>query len=223
MASRELAHTVEDPAERISRTRERLLRDGVILCVRMGEGDAVLESCEAAARGGLRTLEVTLTTPNALDIIRTLAPREDLLVGAGTVLSRQAVRSVAGAGGKFVLSPVFDPEVLDEAHRVGVLAVPGAATATEILTAHRFGAPLVKVFPAGPLGGPAFLRAVRGPLPDIPLIPTSGPTSETIADYVAAGAVAVGVGGEVFPPKHTLESVEQASRRVRQAMDRARA
>jgi 2-dehydro-3-deoxyphosphogluconate aldolase/(4S)-4-hydroxy-2-oxoglutarate aldolase len=214
---------IEGPGQRLVRTRERLLGDGVILCIRIGEGDAVLESCEAAARGGLRTFEVTLTTPNALDIIRTLASRDDLLAGAGTVLTRQAVRSVARAGGKFVLSPVFDPEVFDEARRVGLLAIPGAATPTEILAAYRSGASLVKVFPAGPLGGPAYLRAVRGPLPDVPLIPTSGPTSETIADYVAAGAVAVGVGGEVFPPKYTLESVEQVARRVRQAMDRARA
>lgn len=223
VASRELSHGVEDPAKRIARTRERLLDDGVILCIRMGEGDAVLESCEAAARGGLRTLEVTLTTPNALDIIRTLASRQDLLVGAGTVLSRQAVRNVARAGGQFVLSPVFDPDVFEEAGRVGLLAIPGTATPTEILAAYRSGATLVKVFPAGPLGGPAFLRAVRGPLPEVPLIPTSGPTSETIADYVAAGAVAVGVGSEVFPPNYTLEFVEQAARRVRQAMDSARA
>ncbi|NNG17331.1 MAG: bifunctional 4-hydroxy-2-oxoglutarate aldolase/2-dehydro-3-deoxy-phosphogluconate aldolase [Gemmatimonadales bacterium] len=223
MPSKKLANMVEGPAERISRTRERLLHDGVILCIRMGAGDPVLDKCEAAARGGLRTLEVTLTTPNALDIIGTLAQREEMLVGAGTVLSRQAVRSVARAGGKFVLSPVFDSAVCDEARRVGLLAIPGTGTPTEILAAHRAGASLVKVFPAGPLGGPAFLRAVRGPLPDVPLIPTSGPTSETIADYVAAGAVAVGVGAEVFPPNSTLDSIEQAARRVRDAMDRARA
>jgi 2-dehydro-3-deoxyphosphogluconate aldolase/(4S)-4-hydroxy-2-oxoglutarate aldolase len=189
----------------------------------MGEGDPVLDNCEAAVRGGLRTLEVTLTTPNALDVIRTLAQREELLVGAGTVLSRQAVRSVARAGGSFVLSPVFDPDVCEEARRVGLLAIPGTATPTEILAAHRTGASLVKLFPSGPLGGAAFLRAVRGPLPDVPLIPTSGPTSETIGDYVAAGAVAVGIGAEVFPPNATPDSIEQAARRVRQAMDRARA
>ena len=219
----EVTRPISDPASRIGHTRDRLLRDGVILCIRLGEDDPVLECCQAAARGGLRTLEVTLTTPNALHVIQTLAPREDLLVGAGTVLNRQAVRSVARAGGRFVLSPVFDPEVFEEARRVGLLAIPGAATPKEVLAAFRAGASIVKIFPAGALGGPAFLRAVRGPLPDIPLIPTSGPTSETIADYVAAGAVAVGVGAEVFPPGYTIESVEQAARRVREAMDRTRA
>ncbi len=219
----EITRPVGDPAAKIGRTADRLLEDGVILCIRLRESDPVLECCEAAARGGLRTLEVTLTTPNALQVIQTLAPRDDLLVGAGTVLTRQAVRSVARAGGKFVLSPVFDVEVLEEARRVGLLAIPGAATPTEALEAFRAGAPLVKIFPAGPLGGPAFLRAIRGPLPDVPLIPTSGPTSDTIAEYVSAGAVAVGVGGEVFPPGYTIASVEQAARRVREAMDRARA
>jgi 2-dehydro-3-deoxyphosphogluconate aldolase/(4S)-4-hydroxy-2-oxoglutarate aldolase len=112
---------------------------------------------------------------------------------------------------------------VDEAHAHGLLAVPGAATAAEILAAWRHGARLVKVFPSGPLGGPAYLRAVRGPLPEVPLVPTSGPTAETLADYLAAGAVAVGVGGEVFPPGWTLASVEAAARRVHQALAAARA
>jgi 2-dehydro-3-deoxyphosphogluconate aldolase/(4S)-4-hydroxy-2-oxoglutarate aldolase len=138
------------------------------------------------------------------------------------VLTPDEVRAVAEAGGRFVLSPVFDRAVVDEAHRLGLLAVPGASTPTEILAAHRHGARMVKVFPAAALGGAAYLRAIRGPLPDIPLVPTNGITAATIADYVAAGAVVVGVGGEVFPPNFTLDHVEAASRRVRHAMDAAR-
>jgi 2-dehydro-3-deoxyphosphogluconate aldolase/(4S)-4-hydroxy-2-oxoglutarate aldolase len=138
------------------------------------------------------------------------------------VLDPPAVDAVAEAGGRFVMSPVFSPEVVRSAHRRGVLAVPGAATPTEILAARRAGASLVKVFPAGLLGGPDFLRTVRGPLPDVPLVPTSGPNVANVADYVAAGAVAVGMGREVFPPGFRLEDVEEAARRVRDAMDRAR-
>jgi 2-dehydro-3-deoxyphosphogluconate aldolase/(4S)-4-hydroxy-2-oxoglutarate aldolase len=204
-------------------TRDVFLEDGVILCVRLGEGLPIIEGCRAAGRGGLKILEVTLTTPGALDIIRTLSQDEDLVVGAGTVLSPDDVGPVAEAGGRFALSPVFDPDVVDAAHARGLLAVPGAGTPREILAAHRHGATLVKVFPAAALGGPGFLRAVRGPLPDIPLVPTSGPSAETIADYVAAGAVAVGVGKEVFTEGFTPESVEKASRRVRKAMTEARA
>lgn len=207
----------------VQQTRSSFLEDGIILCVRLGEGVPIIEGCRAAAKGGLRILEVTLTTPGALEVIRSLAADEDILVGAGTVLSPADVGPVADAGGRFALSPVFDPEVVAEAHRRGLLAVPGAATPKEILAAHRGGATLVKVFPAAALGGPNFLRAVRGPLPHIPLIPTSGPSAETIADYVAAGAVAVGIGREVFTEGFTPESVEKASRRVRKAMTAARA
>lgn len=205
-------------------TRSACLADGVFVAVRLPfGGTALLDACRAAARGGLRVLEITLTTPGALEAIRALAAEKDLVVGAGTVLTVQAARDVAAAGARFAMSPTLDAGVIAEAHRLGLLAVPGTATPTEILAAHRAGAQLVKVFPSGPLGGPDFLRKVRGPLPDIPLVPTSGPSAETIADYVAAGAVAVGLGSEIFPPGFTLETVERAARRVREAMDRARA
>jgi len=208
--------------ERIERTRRALLEDGIILCIRMqGEG-VVLDACRAAVAGGLRVLEITLTTPGALGIIRELAADEDLLVGAGTVLTTEDVAAVDDAGGRFALSPVFDAEVVDEAGRRGLLAIPGAATATEILAAWRHGVPLVKVFPSGALGGSAYLKAVRGPLGHIPMIPTSGPTSDTMDEWVAAGAAAVGVGPEVFCEGFTTENVESAARRVRTAMDRAR-
>jgi 2-dehydro-3-deoxyphosphogluconate aldolase/(4S)-4-hydroxy-2-oxoglutarate aldolase len=209
--------------EPLDRLRDDILADGVFLAVRLGAGAPLLEACRAARAGGLRVLEITLTTPGALEAIRSLAAEGDAIVGAGTVLTVQDARAVADAGGRFAMSPVLDAAVVEESHRLGLLAVPGAGSATEILAAHRTGARLVKVFPAGPLGGPDFLRKVRGPLPDIPLVPTSGPSIETFAEYVAAGAVAVGVGSEVFAPGFTPESVEGAARRVREAWDRARA
>jgi 2-dehydro-3-deoxyphosphogluconate aldolase / (4S)-4-hydroxy-2-oxoglutarate aldolase len=210
---------VTDPVER---TLREVLEDGVFLAVRLGEGAPLLDACRAAVRGGLRVIEMTLTTPGALGAIEALAEEGACVVGAGTVLTVEDARRVADAGGRFAMSPVLDAGVVAEAHRRGMLAVPGAGTATEILQAHRTGARLVKVFPAGPLGGPEFLRTVRGPLPEIPLVPTSGPSAATAADYVAAGAVAIGVGREVFAPGFTLDSVEAAARRLRRAMDAAR-
>jgi 2-dehydro-3-deoxyphosphogluconate aldolase/(4S)-4-hydroxy-2-oxoglutarate aldolase len=208
--------------EQVARAVRDVLADGVFLCVRLGPGAPLVDACRAAVRGGLTLLEITLTSPGALEAIETLSRESGVVAGGGTVLTRDDVRAVAEAGGRFALSPVFDPEVVDEAHRRGLLAVPGAATATEILAAHRYGARMVKVFPAAALGGPAYLRALRGPLPHIPLVPTNGVTSETLGDYVAAGAVAVGVGGEVFPDGFDLSHVEKAARRIRNAMDAAR-
>jgi 2-dehydro-3-deoxyphosphogluconate aldolase/(4S)-4-hydroxy-2-oxoglutarate aldolase len=208
--------------DKIERTVRDVVDDGVFLCVRLGAGAPLLEACRAAVRSGLSVLEITLTTPGALEAMDSLARERGVVAGGGTVLTREDARAVAGAGGRFALSPVFDPEVVEEAHRLGLLAVPGAATATEILAAHRSGARLVKVFPAAALGGPAYLRALRGPLPHIPLVPTNGITADTLHEYIDAGASAVGVGGEVFPPGFTLEHVEKAARRLRHAMNKAR-
>jgi 2-dehydro-3-deoxyphosphogluconate aldolase/(4S)-4-hydroxy-2-oxoglutarate aldolase len=209
--------------ETLENTRRDVLADGVFLCVRLGADAPLVDACRAAVRGGLSVLEITLTTPGALRAIEAMAKEDGAIPGGGTVLTPDDARRVADAGGRFALSPVFDPEVVEEAHRLGLLAVPGTSTPTEILAAHRGGARLVKVFPAAALGGPAYIRAVRGPLPDIPLVPTNGVTPDTIADYLAAGAVMVGAGGDVFPPGFTLEYVETASRRVRAAMNAARA
>ena len=206
-----------------SATREetlgRVLQDRVILCIRLTDGSGLLDAARAAIRGGLSVIELTLTTPGALEAMATLAEEGEALVGAGTVLTVDQVGQVAAAGGGFAMSPVFDRAVLEAAHQHGLLAVPGAATPGEILAAYQGGAKLVKVFPSGALGGPAFLKAVRGPLGHIPMVPTSGPTAETLADYFAVGASAVGIGGEVFPPGFTLDHVEQAARRVRQAVE----
>jgi 2-dehydro-3-deoxyphosphogluconate aldolase/(4S)-4-hydroxy-2-oxoglutarate aldolase len=196
--------------DNVERTRDEILSEGVILAVRLDERAQVLDVCRAAIRGGLRVLEITLTTPGALEVISTMADEGAAIVGGGTVLTAEEARAVAAVGGRFVLSPVFHPEVVDEAHLRGLLAVPGTASPAEILAAHRHGARLVKVFPSGAL-------------PEVPLVPTSGPTAATAAEYFAAGACAVGVGGaEIFPPGFTLKSVEDAARRVKQAVDEAR-
>jgi 2-dehydro-3-deoxyphosphogluconate aldolase/(4S)-4-hydroxy-2-oxoglutarate aldolase len=197
-----------------------LLREGAVLAVRLPAGADLMGACRAAVRGGVRVLEITLTTPGALEAIALLSREPGVIAGAGTVLTVDEARAVAKAGGRFALSPVFEPAAMEEARRLGLLAIPGAGSATEILAAHRHGAPVVKVFPSGALGGPAFLRAVRGPFPAIPLLPTSGPTADNLAGYFEAGAAAVGIGGaEFFPAGWTPASVEAAARRVRAALD----
>jgi 2-dehydro-3-deoxyphosphogluconate aldolase/(4S)-4-hydroxy-2-oxoglutarate aldolase len=206
----------------IERTLAEVLDDGIFLAVRLSRVDGAADACRAAVRGGLSLLEITLTTPGALGIIRELAGEKGMTVGAGTVLTADDARAVADAGARFAMSPVLDPAVVEEAHRLGLLAIPGTGTATEILAAHRLGARLVKVFPAGPLGGPEFLRKVRGPLPHVPLVPTSGPTRQTLAEYVAAGASAVGVGSEVLGDGFSLDGVEADARALRAAMEAAR-
>jgi 2-dehydro-3-deoxyphosphogluconate aldolase/(4S)-4-hydroxy-2-oxoglutarate aldolase len=204
----------------VDKTLQEVRREGAVLAVRLKAGDDLLGVCRAAARGGVRVLEITLTTPGALDAIAALSREPGVIPGGGTVLTAEDARNVARAGGRFALSPVFDPAAMEEARRLDLLGIPGAGSATEILAAHRHGAPVVKVFPSAAIGGPAFLRAIRGPFPDIPLLPTSGPTAETLASYFEAGAFAVGVGGaEFFPPGFTLASVEAAARRLRTALD----
>jgi len=209
--------------DQIRETLIHILDEGVVVAVRLGPGAPLVDVCRALARGGLRVFELTLTTPGALDAIRALASDESLVVGGGTVLSPGDARRVADAGGCFAFSPVIDTGVIRQARKLGMVAVPGTATPTEALAAYNHDADLVKVFPAGPLGGADYIRKLRGPLPDIPLVPTSGPTADSLADYLDAGAVAVGVGGdELFPLGFTLQSVEQAARRVREEFDRVR-
>jgi 2-dehydro-3-deoxyphosphogluconate aldolase/(4S)-4-hydroxy-2-oxoglutarate aldolase len=205
-------------------TLKTLLDEGAVLAVRLGAGENLPGACLAAARGGIGALEITLTTPGALGAIEALAKESGVLAGGGTVLTAEDVRNVAKAGGRFALSPIFDEGAAEEAKQADLLYIPGAATPLEILAAHRCGAPVVKFFPSAALGGPAFIRAFRGPFPKIPLLPTSGPTAENLASYFEAGAVAVGVGGvEFFAPGWTPASVEAAARKVRQALSRVRA
>lgn len=199
-----------------------IIADGAIVCIRQPDAAAARRAVDAALAGGLSVIEVTLTTPGALELIRTLNGRSDVIVGAGTVMDPDELEAVADAGGRFAFSPVFDADVLARGAERDVLVVPGATTPTEILSAHRAGASMVKVFPSGAIGGPAYLRAVRGPLPHIPLVPTSGPTADTIGEWFAAGATAVGVAGDLFAPGWTVDSATAVAHRIRVAIDKAR-
>ena len=153
----------------------------------------------AAIDSGLRVLEVTLDSPDALNVIESLCKSHPAaMIGAGTVATAAEVQMVANAGGRFVVSPMLNDEVVTTALRLGLVPMPGVATPTEIHRALQLGAPVVKIFPAEQLGGPGFLAAVRAPLREPRMIPTGGVDATNAAAYLAAGAWAVGVGGSLF-------------------------
>lgn len=159
--------------------------------------DAVGPAMEAAVRGGFRVVEFTLTTPDALGWIERFSARDDLVVGAGTVLDAAGVDDAVRAGARFIVSPVVDPEVIERGVELGVAVMPGTHTPTEMLRAWRAGALLQKVFPA-PAGGPAYARACLGPLPFLRLVPTSGVDRDNASQWLAAGAWAVGFVAPLF-------------------------
>ncbi len=156
------------------------------------------DALAAAVRGGFRALEVTLSTPGAVELIAELAGT-DLVLGAGTVLTVEQARASARAGARFLVSPVCDPEIIAEAARLGCVAIPGCATPTELWAAHRAGAALQKLFPM-PAGGPAWLRAVLAPMPFLRVVPTHGVDVDNVAEWLAAGAFAVGCVKSLFAP-----------------------
>ena len=176
---------------------------------------------DAAIRGGMRIVELTLTTPGALRIISTLAARPDLRVGAGTVLLPSQARAAVEAGARFLVSPVMDPEIIAVARELGVPVLPGVHTPTEMLAAHRAGAPLLKLFPA-PAGGPVWLRSVLAPLPFLRVVPTNGVDLDSAAAWLQAGAFAVGLTTALFDPAvmaaGDVASIEQRARALLRAV-----
>jgi 2-dehydro-3-deoxyphosphogluconate aldolase / (4S)-4-hydroxy-2-oxoglutarate aldolase len=165
--------------------------------LRTNDREATRPALEAAIAGGFRIVEVTLTTPDALEHISALSERHGLLIGAGTVLTVDAAKEAMAAGARFLVSPVTDPQVITFCRQHDLVSVPGTFTPTEMMTAHRAGADLVKLFP-GPSNGPEFLRAVRGPLPFLRIFPTSGVTEENVDAWFQAGAFGVGFVATLF-------------------------
>ncbi|MBX3463802.1 MAG: bifunctional 4-hydroxy-2-oxoglutarate aldolase/2-dehydro-3-deoxy-phosphogluconate aldolase [Planctomycetes bacterium] len=168
--------------------------------LRTSERDLVRPALEAAIGGGFRIVEVTMTTPDCLEHISALAERHGLLVGAGTVLSVDDAKEAMAAGARFLVSPVTDPQVITFCRQHDLVSVPGTFTPTEMMTAHRAGADLVKLFPAPP-HGPDFLRAVRGPMPFLRVFPTSGVSEDNIGAWFEAGAFGLGFVASLFDPE----------------------
>jgi len=180
----------------------RIGQAGWVAIVRCDSTEEALAIGEGCAQGGAAAVEVTFSVPNATDVIRALAERfggDDLLVGAGTVLDPAMAARALDAGAQYIISPHFNRATVEYCVREGVACMPGAMTPTEIVAAHDAGADVIKVFP-GEVLGPAFIRAVRAPLPHIPLMPTGGVTLDNIGDWFAAGVFAVGIGSYVSAP-----------------------
>jgi 2-dehydro-3-deoxyphosphogluconate aldolase / (4S)-4-hydroxy-2-oxoglutarate aldolase len=175
---------------------------GVVAVIRLKDPAKLRATVDAMSEGGVRALEVTMTVPRAVEMIRELAPSlpEGFLLGAGTVTDAETARQVIDAGASFVVSPIFRPDVIAVCHEHDVPAMPGCFSPTEIFTAHQCGADVVKIFPATALG-PQFIRDVRAPLPQIKVMPTGGVTLDNAGDWIRAGAVAVGVGSALVDAK----------------------
>ena len=181
---------------------QRVLDCGIVAVVRFSSPDPLVRVVEALAAGGVTVAEVTFTVPNALDVIRAAKQQlgDRVLLGAGTVLDPETARAALLAGAEFVVAPTVNPDVIRLCRRYDKLVMPGAFTPTEVLTAWEAGADVVKVFPADVVG-PAFFKALRGPLPQVKLMPTGGVDLSTAGEFLKAGAVCLGVGGQLVDPK----------------------
>ena len=176
------------------------IRDvGIVPVVRATSADEALAAVEAIRAGGIDILEITLTVPGAVQIIADLTRRigKDALIGAGTVLDAESAQACIDAGARFIVSPSLDIPTIELCQRLGVAVFPGALTPTEIVTAWKAGANAVKIFPANALGGASYLKSIKAPLPQIELIPTGGVSLKTVADFINAGAFALGVGADL--------------------------
>jgi Entner-Doudoroff aldolase len=165
--------------------------------IRTNSKDAAAKAMDAAIRGGFKVCEFTLTVPNAIELIKEFSARPGIIVGAGTVLTPDEARRAVGAGARFLVSPVVDPLVIAESHKLKVSMIPGCSTPTEMVLAHRFGAPLQKLFPA-PANGPQWVTQTLAPLPFLRIVPTAGVNLENAAAYLKAGAWAVGFVSSLF-------------------------
>jgi 2-dehydro-3-deoxyphosphogluconate aldolase / (4S)-4-hydroxy-2-oxoglutarate aldolase len=180
-------------------TRKRIIQIGIVPVVRASSAKQAMMAAEAVCAGGLPIVEVTMTVPGAVEVIAELArtAAKELLIGAGTVLDAEAGRRCLDAGAQFLVGPGFDLATLELAHREDKLMMAAGLTPNEVIAAWKAGSDFVKVFPCGSVGGPKYIQALRGPLPQIPLVPTGGVNLSTAADFIRAGASALGVGGEL--------------------------
>ena len=193
--------------------------------LRTPHGEAAEPAMEAAVRGGFRVIEFTMSVPGVLDLVRKFSKKQGLVVGVGTVLTIDEAREAVKAGAGYLVSPVVDEAVIQEALSLGVTAMPGSCTPTEMMRAHRAGAQLQKLFPE--VGtGPAWVKQTLGPLPFLRIVPTSGVTLENAADYFKAGAFAVGFVNSLFEPADVgqgrFDLIEARARKMIEAVSNVR-
>ena len=209
--------------------RHQITQVGIVPVVRAASAKQAMMAIEAVCLGGIPVAEITMTVPGAVDLIREVARSmgSDVLVGAGTVLDAATARKCANAGAQFLVSPGFDCATVEFAKSQNIVMMAGALTPTEVMNAWKAGADFVKIFPCGELGGANYIKALRGPLPQIPMVPTGGVNLETAADFILAGAVALGVGGELISPAAlnggNTHAICEAARRFIEVVQNARA
>jgi len=181
------------------RVRDRITEIGIVPVVRASSPRDARIAADAVCEGGIPIVEITMTVPGAIEVIRELTKNaaSEVLVGAGTVLNAEAARRCLDAGAQFLVSPGLNLQTVELAVREGKLMMAGALTPTEIITAWEAGSDFVKVFPCGQVGGAKYIKALKGPLPQVRLVPTGGVTLDTAAELIQAGAAALGVGGEL--------------------------
>jgi 2-dehydro-3-deoxyphosphogluconate aldolase / (4S)-4-hydroxy-2-oxoglutarate aldolase len=202
---------------------------GIVPVVRTLTAEAAIKSIEAIYRGGVRAAEITMTVPGAIKALEKLADQfgDKIVLGAGTVLDPETARVSMLAGAQFFVTPTLKISTIEMAKRYSKAICPGALTPTEVLTAWEAGADVVKVFPANAVGGPKYIKALKGPLPHIEMIPTGGVNLETAGEFLKAGACAVAVGGELVDARLIREGrydeMEARARHYLQAIARARA
>ncbi len=203
-----------NPAEPAALTE--LLRSRLVAVIRAATPAAALAASHAVADGGLTLIEVTYSVPDAPRVMRELSAREGIVVGAGTVLTRDQARAALDAGARFIIAPNFSAAVAQEALSAGVMYCPGAYTTTEIITARDAGAHVLKVYPVGIAGGPAYIQVIRDPLPDIPLLAAGGTNLDNVLPFLNAGCVGVGLGASLADPKLAAAGdVAEITRRAR--------
>jgi len=184
-------------------TLAKILEEGVVPVIRVSTATEAFEVAKAIHDGGISVIEVTMTVPGAMEVMKEVTQKfgKDVLLGAGTILDPETARAALLNGAKFLVTPALNPEVIKMSNRYSAVVIPGALTPTEILTAWEAGADLVKVFPIAQVGGPAYIRAIRGPFPHIPLVPTGGVNLQNAGEFIKAGAAAIAAGGELVDKK----------------------
>lgn len=196
-----------------------MLDVGIVPVVRTTSAESAIKAIEAIYNGGIRAAEITMTVPGAIKALEKVADQfgDKLVLGAGTVLDPETARICMLAGAEFFVTPSLDVKTIETAKRYSKIICPGALTPTEVVTAWQAGADIVKVFPAGAMGGPKYIKALKGPLPHIEMIPTGGVNLETAGEFLKAGACAVAVGGELVDGKLIKEGrYDQIEERARQ-------
>jgi 2-dehydro-3-deoxyphosphogluconate aldolase / (4S)-4-hydroxy-2-oxoglutarate aldolase len=207
--------------------RARIEQIGIIPAIRLTSAEDAVFAVEAVSASGIPIAEVTMTTPGALDVISTLARnRPELIVGAGSIVDIETARRCLDSGAKFLTTPGLDIQIVEFVVKQNVVVLPGAMTPGEVMAAWKAGSDFIKVFPCSLLGGASYIRTLKSPFPNVPLIASGGVTERNIADFFLAGAAAVGIGRDLISPEAVLRRepdwIRELARRFLQIVKGAR-